>query len=121
MSVSVQHSPFGMVISAHDPNRMNLVKIGRMKPYRPWSQAELSVRREAEAAFWSKHAPAVRTDRKAIAGISAANVERLLASFTVTKTNIDLEGRVAWKPKREHRAYRRGLVEMPQATGPHLT
>jgi hypothetical protein len=50
-----------------------------------------------------------------------ASIERLFAGFTITKANMDAEGRVAWKPKQEHRAYRRGFLEMPHPTGPHLT
>jgi hypothetical protein len=54
-------------------------------------------------------------------GVPRASIERLLSGFTVATQNLIDEGRAIWKPKQEHRAYRRGFFEMPHATGMHLT
>ena len=47
-------------------------------------------------------------------------IEIILRSFTISKNNLELEGREVWKPKQEHRSFRRGFFEMPHPTGTHL-
>ena len=53
-------------------------------------------------------------------GFPRAGVEKALDGFTVSKSGLESEGREVFKPKQEHRAYRRGFFEMPHSTGPHL-
>lgn len=50
-----------------------------------------------------------------------ASVARVVAGFSITPANMTAEGRKVWKPKQEHRAFRRGFFEFPHPTGPHLT
>lgn len=50
----------------------------------------------------------------------AASVERVLSGFTISKEQLDQEGREIWKPKQEYRAYRRGFFEFPHSYGTHL-
>lgn len=45
---------------------------------------------------------------------------RLLAGFTLTKQAMDAEGRVAWKPNQEHRAFYRAFFEILNEVGPML-
>jgi hypothetical protein len=47
-------------------------------------------------------------------------VERVVAGFSVSKEQMESEGREIWKPKQEYRAYRRGFSEFPHPTGHHL-
>jgi hypothetical protein len=63
----------------------------------------------------------VQTQCQHFPGVSPANIERLLDGFTITQENLLAEGRVIWKPKQEHRAYRRGFFQFPHPTGKHLT
>ncbi len=53
-------------------------------------------------------------------GWSEDTIARLLDGFTVTTAAMELEGRQVFKPKQEHRAYRRGFFEMPHESGLHL-
>jgi hypothetical protein len=53
-------------------------------------------------------------------GFPREGVEKALNGFTVTRPGMQSEGREVFKPKQEHRAYRRGFFEMPHTTGPHL-
>ena len=47
-------------------------------------------------------------------------VERAVAGFSISKANLEAEGREIWKPKQEHRAFRRGFFEFPHSTGTYL-
>lgn len=47
-------------------------------------------------------------------------VEHVVVGFSVSKEQMESEGREIWKPKQEYRAYRRGFFEFPHPTGPHL-
>jgi hypothetical protein len=53
-------------------------------------------------------------------GWLSASIDRLLTGFSLTKSAMEGEGRVIYKPKQEYRALRRGFFEMPHPTGPHL-
>ena len=54
-------------------------------------------------------------------GLEPKAVTATIAGFAVTRADMLAEGRKIWKPKQEYRAMRRGLFEMPHATGTHLT
>jgi hypothetical protein len=53
-------------------------------------------------------------------GFSRDAVEKVIAGFTISKAQMELEEREVWKPKQEYRAYRRGFFEFPHSTGLHL-
>jgi hypothetical protein len=54
-------------------------------------------------------------------GISKVELaERILAGFTITRQQMLEEQRAIFQPKQEHRAFRRGYIEFPHTTGPHL-
>lgn len=53
-------------------------------------------------------------------GFSHSAVEKTIEGFTITKENMLREGREVWKPKQEHRAYRRGFFEVEHDGGKHL-
>jgi hypothetical protein len=48
------------------------------------------------------------------------DVARVIEGFSISKDQIESEGRELWKPKQEYRAYRRGFFEFPHPTGAHL-
>jgi hypothetical protein len=52
--------------------------------------------------------------------ISPEAASRVIEGFTISKANLESEGREIWKPKQEYRAFRRGFFEVPHPTGPHL-
>src|SRR5262249_3914505 len=52
--------------------------------------------------------------------ISPEAARRVIEGFTISKANLESEGREIWKPKQEYRAFRRGFFEVPHPTGPHL-
>jgi hypothetical protein len=47
-------------------------------------------------------------------------IKKVVAGFTISKQQMELEGREVWKPKQEYRAYRRGFFEFPHPSGEHL-
>lgn len=47
-------------------------------------------------------------------------IERVLTGFTLSKKQMESEGREIWKPKQEYRAYRRAFFECPHPTGQHI-
>lgn len=47
-------------------------------------------------------------------------VEQTIAGFSISKSDLENEGREIWKPKQEYRAFRRGVFEAPHSTGTHL-
>lgn len=47
-------------------------------------------------------------------------VEQVINGFSISKSNLETEGREIWKPKQEYRAFRRGIFEVPDAAGTHL-
>ena len=51
---------------------------------------------------------------------SRAIAERILDGFTITRENMLREGRALYRPKQQHRAFRRAFFDMPHATGRHL-
>jgi len=53
-------------------------------------------------------------------GFPQQSVEQILAGFSISKSNLETEGREIWKPKQEYRAFRRGIFEVPHSTGTHL-
>ena len=53
-------------------------------------------------------------------GMTAEAASRVLDGFTVRPDGLLNEGRVLFKPKQEHRAFRRGFLAMPHESGPHL-
>ncbi len=53
-------------------------------------------------------------------GEPQAAVERMLAGFTIDPAKMEAEQRVAWNPKQENRAYRRGFFQCPHRLGTHL-
>ncbi|MAX25669.1 MAG: hypothetical protein CMJ19_14310 [Phycisphaeraceae bacterium] len=55
-----------------------------------------------------------------ITGASHASITKLIDGVTVSRTNMMAEGRKIWKPKQEHRAYRRGFFDFPHPTGRHI-
>lgn len=55
-----------------------------------------------------------------LSGFPRQSIEKALAGFAVTRSGMESEGREIFKPKQEHRAYRRGFFEMPHETGPHF-
>lgn len=54
-------------------------------------------------------------------GISKEAVEKVISGFTISKHQMEKEGRELWKPKQEYRAYRRAFFEYPFNSEPHLT
>lgn len=52
--------------------------------------------------------------------LSEAAVRKALEGFTITKENMLQEGREVWKPKQEHRAFRRGFFEIMHKGDRHL-
>ena len=56
-----------------------------------------------------------------LSGYPRESIEQVLAGFSISKTNMESEGREVWKPKQEYRALRRGFFEFPHALGKHLT
>lgn len=61
------------------------------------------------------------TNAAGCTGASETSVARLLDGFTVSRTRMTNEDRKVWKPKQEHRAYRRGFFDFPHEAGQHLT
>ncbi len=53
-------------------------------------------------------------------GVSIPQLNQIVDAFTVRAEALEAEGRVMWKPKQHHRALRRGFLEFPHETGPHL-
>jgi hypothetical protein len=53
-------------------------------------------------------------------GIPYSAVEKTIEGFTIKKENMLKEGREVWKPKQEHRAYRRGFFEVDHEGDKHL-
>lgn len=53
-------------------------------------------------------------------GYSREAIEKVVAGFTISKEQMESEGREIWKPKQEYRAYRRGFFEFPHPSGLHL-
>lgn len=53
-----------------------------------------------------------RIDRKII--------RKTIEGFSISKKQMELEGREIWKPRQEYRAFRRGFFEFPHPTGFHL-
>ena len=47
-------------------------------------------------------------------------VEEVIVGFSISKSDLETEGREIWKPKQEYRAFRRGIFEAPHPTGTHL-
>lgn len=60
------------------------------------------------------------TDAFISQGAPSAAIERMLTGFTIDPERMTKEGRVAWNPKQEHRALRRGFFLFPHELGPHL-
>lgn len=56
-----------------------------------------------------------------IFGFPREVIERVIAGFTLSKSQMEKEGRELWKPKQEYRAYRRAFFEYPYLSEPHLT
>ncbi len=53
-------------------------------------------------------------------GFSEEAIGRALDGFSLSKENMDTEGREVWKPKQEYRAFRRGFFVLPHPMGRHL-
>jgi len=53
-------------------------------------------------------------------GLPYLAVEKTIEGFTIKKENMLKEGREVWKPKQEHRAYRRGFFEVDHEGDKHL-
>jgi hypothetical protein len=53
-------------------------------------------------------------------GLSEEAIGRALDGFSLSKENMDTEGREVWKPKQEYRAFRRGFFALPHPMGRHL-
>ncbi len=53
-------------------------------------------------------------------GLSPEAVDLVLDGFTVGPAGLESEGRSLFKPKQEHRAFRRGFLAMPDGSGPHI-
>lgn len=47
-------------------------------------------------------------------------VERALEGFSISRIQMEREGRELWRPNREYRAYRRAFFEVPHESGEHL-
>jgi len=54
-------------------------------------------------------------------GFSSDAVEKVISGFSVSKKQMDSEGRKVWKPKQEYRAYRRAFFECSHPAGQHVT
>ncbi len=54
-------------------------------------------------------------------GVPQQTIAKLLRGITVSRANMVVEGRKVWKPKQEHRAYRRAFFDFPHPSGAHLT
>lgn len=48
-------------------------------------------------------------------------IDRVVSGFTLSKKQMESEGREIWKPKQEYRAYRRAFFECPHPSGPHIS
>jgi hypothetical protein len=53
-------------------------------------------------------------------GFSEEAIGRALDGFSLSKENMETEGREVWKPKQEYRAFRRGFFVLPHPMGRHL-
>lgn len=51
---------------------------------------------------------------------SPKSIKQVLEGFSISKLNLESEGREIWKPKQEYRAFRRGIFEVPHSIGTHL-
>ncbi|MBX9671500.1 MAG: hypothetical protein K2X93_28185 [Candidatus Obscuribacterales bacterium] len=49
--------------------------------------------------------------------VSAEVLEKVLSGFTITAQHLQEDPSTIWNPKRQHRAYRRALFEMPHSNG----
>ena len=56
----------------------------------------------------------------ASAGIPLVNAKRIVAGFTLRCSDMKEEDRKLWDVKQTFRAYRRGFIEIPHPSGPHL-
>lgn len=52
-------------------------------------------------------------------GIDESRLKHALDAFSIRKEEMEAEGRTLYKPKQEHRAYRRAFYEFPWKTGVH--
>lgn len=52
--------------------------------------------------------------------LNKIGIEKSLRSFSISKKEMQNEGREIFKPKQEYRAYRRAFFEFPDETGTHL-
>lgn len=59
-------------------------------------------------------------EQLAKSGRSRPAIECAIDGFSITASSMLEEGRALWKPKQEHRTYRRGFYVFPHQTGPHL-
>jgi hypothetical protein len=69
-------------------------------------------------SFFSRRALVADIVRNNISSKESANI--ILNGFTITRHQMAEEKRAIFKPKQEHRAFRRGYFEFPHRTGPHL-
>lgn len=53
--------------------------------------------------------------------VAPAIADRILAGFTVSKSAMDIEGRVPWKPNQEYRAFYRGFFEVADGNAVLIT
>lgn len=53
-------------------------------------------------------------------GFSLEAIKRTLRGFSISRPDLESEGREIWKPKQEYRAFRRGFFEVEHSTGTHL-
>ncbi len=49
------------------------------------------------------------------------SIQKAIAGFSLSKKQMETEGRQAWNSKQEYRAYRRAFFEMPHPSGTHIT